>query len=82
MATVLRLTCPQCGDVDVPIDGGRLVISGTESGSDLQFDCPRCGAAGVERLDDRAASLLMAAGICMVASSLPQHPVGGTQTSG
>jgi hypothetical protein len=78
MTTALRVACISCGDVDVPIERGRLVVGMTasEAGTALHFDCPRCATVGQATLDDRAATLLMAAGITMVTSPVPQHPVG------
>ena len=78
MTTALRVVCRRCGDVEVPIEHGRLVVSmaSTEPGTALQFECPRCSAVGSATIDDRAATLLMSAGIAMVTPTVPQHPVG------
>jgi hypothetical protein len=84
MTTALRVTCRRCGDVDVPIDHGRLVLglSSDDAAATLQYDCPRCRTTGTEPLGERAVSLLLKAGIAVVAPSPRQHRVGGTPTPG
>ena len=84
MTTALRVTCRQCGDVDATIDRGRLVIaaSAQEAGAVVQFDCPRCGSLGSGPVDGRAVSLLLAAGITLVAPTAEPHSVGESQTPG
>ena len=82
MTTALRVACGRCGDVDVPIERGRLVVdmAATDAGPGhdcrVQFSCPRCASVGSATIDDRAAMLLMSAGIAMVTPTVPQHPVG------
>jgi hypothetical protein len=82
MTTALRVTCGNCGDVEVPLDHGRLVLglSPRAAAASLQFDCPRCRSVGTESVDERAVGLLLKAGISVVAPSPHQHRVGETQT--
>jgi hypothetical protein len=77
MTTDLRVVCRRCGDVDVPIERGRLVVSmaSTEPRTELQFECPRCATVGSATIDDRAATLLMTAGVTMVGSTAPRRTV-------
>ena len=84
MSTALRVVCRRCGDVDVPVERGRLVVSmaSSEAATALRFECPRCATVGSAAIDDRAASLLMSAGIAMVSEAVPQHPVGEAPGSG
>ena len=84
MSEALRVTCRRCGDLDVPIEQSRLSVGfgGPEVGAVVQFACPRCGAAGTEPVNDRAVSLLMAAGISVVAPPARQHSVGDTPSPG
>jgi ribosomal protein S27E len=82
--TTARVTCRQCGDVEVPIKSGHLVadVSLRESRAALRYECPTCGSVGVQPLEGRAVSLLLSAGISIVAPSSTPDSVGETHTSG
>ena len=84
MTTALRITCANCGDVEVPLERARLVLglSARTAAASLQYDCPRCGTAGTDGVDERATGLLLKAGISVVAPSPHQHRVGESQTPG
>jgi hypothetical protein len=62
MATLIRATCSDCGDVEL---GTRdLVVrvrEGTDSGTYV-FRCPRCGAPVVRAADGRTIDLLVESG--------------------
>jgi predicted RNA-binding Zn-ribbon protein involved in translation (DUF1610 family) len=84
MTTALKVTCRQCGDVEVPLQGSHLVVavSPQQPRAELEFVCPMCGAVGVHSADQRAVSLLLAAGISVVAPRPEPDSVGETQTRG
>ncbi|HKC27847.1 MAG TPA: hypothetical protein VKB75_07525 [Jatrophihabitans sp.] len=84
MSTALKVTCRQCGDVEVPLQGTHLLVavSPQQPQAQLQFGCPTCGSVGVQPADQRVVSLLLAAGISVVAPRPEADSVGETHTRG
>lgn len=87
MPATIRARCERCGPVEVPVFAARLSL--TIDAEDLRredlrntvdFECPRCGAARRQQVDERGTRLLSSAGITVVAllsapvDSAPNNP--------
>lgn len=81
MATLIRATCDDCGDVE--LGTGDLLVrlcQDTDSGTYV-FRCPRCDLAVVREADRPIVELLVSSGVQMELWSLPSelgewHPTG------
>lgn len=58
---IVRVTCPRCGDLSVPVDGIAVQRDGL-TGDTFRFDCGQCGLAVEKRAVGRVADMLLAAG--------------------
>ena len=58
---IVRVTCPRCGDLAVPIDRIR-VRRDQQAGNSFRFDCESCGDTVNKRAVGRVADMLLAAG--------------------
>jgi hypothetical protein len=80
MATLIRATCSECGDVEL---GTRdLVVrlcEDTESGSYV-FRCPRCDAPVVRPADRQTVDLLVSTGCKLEVWTTPAELVEGRPT--
>lgn len=66
MSTIIRTTCPDCGDVTLgPEDVvARATTPDLHEGS-YTFTCPSCGHTVTRAADDRALALLSQAGVAL-----------------
>lgn len=69
VATTVRVTCAQCGAVEVPIDAAQLVmaVDGPDTRNTLMFGCPDCGTSASQRVTERGTRLLSSAGVVLMA---------------
>jgi predicted RNA-binding Zn-ribbon protein involved in translation (DUF1610 family) len=78
--TIIRTTCPTCGEVDMRADAVLLQVFDEDSGGRYSFVCPRCGEA-VEKMADRTiVALLVSAGVDV--EDRKKHPSGGSADAG
>ncbi|MGZ4146274.1 MAG: hypothetical protein ACXVPL_01075 [Actinomycetota bacterium] len=78
--TIIRTTCPTCGEVDMRADAVLLQVFEENSGGRYSFVCPRCGE-DVEKIADRKiVALLVSAGVDV--EDRTGHPSGGSGEDG
>ena len=71
MATVIKASCQDCGDVELRIDDLRVrVCSAADSGSYV-FRCPACHMSVVKPAEPRIVDMLVASGVELVQWDLP-----------
>jgi hypothetical protein len=69
--TIVRATCPSCGDVELSIDAlTAIVCSSTNEGS-YAFQCPGCQVAIVKPAEGHVIDLLASAGVRLSVFELP-----------
>ena len=60
--TIIRTTCPNCGDIEVPAWAVSVNLIDLAEGS-MVFTCPECQCEGSVEADAAAIALLSAAGV-------------------
>jgi predicted RNA-binding Zn-ribbon protein involved in translation (DUF1610 family) len=61
--TIIRATCPACGEVDLAPEEVFLDLRATPPG--YGFDCPRCGGRVRKTADRIVAAMLLSAGVTL-----------------
>jgi len=61
--TIIKATCPSCGDVELSRDQVRLVVHPVADRSFYRFDCTRCGDAVRKPAGDEVVRLLTMGGV-------------------
>jgi len=72
----VRVSCPRCGIVGLPVTTLRLRMSPERSEdrrSVVYFRCPRCGDLHDQRVDERTAGLLATAGVDLEVPAMLPH---------
>ena len=71
MATVIKASCQDCGDVELRVHDLRVrVCSAVETGSYV-FRCPTCQMSVVKPAEPRIVDMLVASGVELVKWELP-----------
>jgi hypothetical protein len=84
VASTIRIDCPSCGAIDVPVGAARLLLDlGSETaGNVVEYTCPRCGQTGHHPVTERGTRLLTAAGITVVyPDAVSRRECGGVETN-
>lgn len=72
METIVKATCPTCGDVELTPSDLELRICSTPSATIYVFHCPRCDDAVVKpAADARIVTLLSSVGVPAIHWDLP-----------
>ena len=73
LVALVRASCPECGDVELPGTGLRARVCETTGEGSYTFTCPECETVVVKPADQRLLDLLVASGITLVSWSLPSE---------
>lgn len=73
MATVIKATCGDCGDVELGVDDVQVRVCSQNAGSSYVFRCPSCEMAVVKPAELRVVEILLTAGAELVEWSLPDE---------
>jgi hypothetical protein len=71
VATRIRASCSDCGDVELRVDDVQVRICADDNAGSYVFRCPRCDMAVVKEAEPRVVDLLLASGVAMTTWSLP-----------
>ena len=69
--TIVRATCPTCGDVELDVDGLTAIVCGTTNEGSYAFQCPTCHVAVVKPAEAHVIDLLASAGVRLSVFELP-----------
>lgn len=73
MATIIKATCEDCGDVELGIEDVQVRVCAQDERGSYVFRCTRCRLPVVKPAEPRVVELLSAAGVEVVAWSLPEE---------
>jgi predicted RNA-binding Zn-ribbon protein involved in translation (DUF1610 family) len=73
LVALVRASCPQCGDVELPGTDLRARVCETTGEGSYSFPCPECETVIVKPADQRLLDLLVASGIELTRWSLPSE---------
>lgn len=71
LVALVRASCPQCGDVELPGSELKARVCETTGEGSYSFACPECETVIVKPADQRLVDLLVASGITLTKWSLP-----------
>ncbi len=71
MATRIRASCADCGDVELRVDDVQVRVCIDDNAGSYVFRCPSCAMAVVKEAEPRVIDLLLASGVEMTTWSLP-----------
>jgi hypothetical protein len=71
MATVIKASCHECGDVELAVDDLRVRICAEDEQGSYVFRCPTCQMSVVKPAEQRIVDLLVASGVELVQWRLP-----------
>ena len=71
MATRIRASCEECGDVELRVDDVTVRVCIDDDAGSYVFRCPSCDMSVVKDAEPRVVELLVASGVEMVAWSIP-----------
>ena len=71
MATRIRASCAECGDVELRVDDVHVRLCADDNAGSYVFRCPRCDMAVVKDAEPRVVDLLLASGVGMTTWTLP-----------
>ncbi len=63
MATRIRASCGECGDVELRVDDVHVRVCVDDNAGTYVFRCPRCTMAVVKDAEPRVVELLVASGV-------------------
>jgi predicted RNA-binding Zn-ribbon protein involved in translation (DUF1610 family) len=69
--TIVRATCPTCGDVELTVDQLTAIVCATNNEGSYAFQCPECGMAVVKEAEAHVVELLASAGVRLSVFELP-----------
>lgn len=69
--TIVRATCPTCGDVELGVDHLTAIVCATTNEGSYAFQCPNCGLAIVKPAEGHVIDLLASAGVRLSVFELP-----------
>ena len=71
MATVIKASCQDCGDVELRIDDVRVRVCTEAEAGTYVFRCPACQMSVVKPAEPRIVDMLVASGVELVQWALP-----------
>lgn len=71
MATRIRASCGDCGDVELRVADVEVRLRDDEEAGTYVFRCPECSMAVVKDAEPRVVDLLVASGVVLTRWSLP-----------
>lgn len=71
MATRIRASCAECGDVELRVDDVHVRVCADDNAGTYVFQCPRCDVTVVKDAETRVVDLLLASGVSMTMWALP-----------
>lgn len=71
MATVIKASCHDCGDVDLAVEDLRVRVCREGAQGSYVFRCPTCQMSVVKPAEPRIVDLLVASGVELVEWELP-----------
>jgi hypothetical protein len=71
MATMIRASCTECGDVELTTRDVRVRVCSDLEQSTYVFRCPTCQMAVVKPAEQRVVDLLIASGVALDRWTLP-----------
>jgi hypothetical protein len=71
VATRIRASCADCGDVELRVDDVHVRLCADDNAGSYVFRCPRCDMAVVKDAEQRVVDLLLASGVSMTTWTLP-----------
>jgi hypothetical protein len=71
MATVIKASCHECGDVELAVGDLRVRICAEDEQGSYVFRCPTCQMSVVKPAEQRIVDLLVASGVELVQWRLP-----------
>src|SRR3546814_20380030 len=81
MATVIKASCGDCGDVELRVNDLRVRICGDADAGSYVFRCPSCRMSVVKPAEARIVDMLVASGVKLETWTLPaelfEAPAGG-----
>jgi hypothetical protein len=69
--TIVRATCPTCGDVELPVEDLTAIVCATTNEGSYAFQCPTCRLAVVKPAESHVIDLLATAGVRLSVFELP-----------
>lgn len=69
--TIVRATCPTCGDVELTVDDLAAIVCATTNEGSYAFQCPTCQLAVVKEAEGHVIDLLASAGVRLSVFELP-----------
>ena len=69
--TIVRATCPACGDVELTVDQLTAIVCARTNESSYAFQCPDCSVAVVKPAEAHVVDLLASAGVKLSVIDLP-----------
>lgn len=73
MATRIRASCGECGDIELSVPDVHVRICATDDTGTYVFRCPLCDATVVRDAEPRVVDLLLASGVELVRWHLPDE---------
>jgi hypothetical protein len=71
MATRIRASCEECGDVELRVDDVTVRVCIDDDAGSYVFRCPGCEMSVVKDAEPRVVGLLVASGVEVTAWSMP-----------
>lgn len=71
MATVIKASCQECGDVELGVSELSVRVCTSEAQSSYVFRCPTCHMSVAKPAEQRIVDLLIASGVELVEWRLP-----------
>lgn len=71
MATVIKASCQECGDVELGVNELRVRVCTADTQSSYVFRCPTCQMSVSKPAEQRIVDLLVASGVELVEWRLP-----------
>ena len=71
MATVIKASCQECGDVELGVSELRVRVCTTDTQGTYVFRCPSCQMSVTKPAEQRIVDLLVASGVELIEWQLP-----------
>jgi predicted RNA-binding Zn-ribbon protein involved in translation (DUF1610 family) len=71
--TIVRATCPTCGDVEMPLTSLSLRVCADDGRGTYGFSCPTCGERVVKEAEGMVVGVLLASGVDLAWWELPDE---------
>lgn len=69
--TTLRVTCVECGDIELAVEDVRVRVCVDTDDADYRFTCFSCNMVSVKPMEPRTLDLLSSAGVPVSSWELP-----------